>query len=142
VAAGPNSLIWTIHTYCSTIVGMSNKRVLYAEDERTNRKLIQIRLKDEGIECVAVEDGVEALRLFQESPFDMIILDHYMPRMNGDEVAKEIRKIDSSIPVIGITSDEQSVEYLRICGFNEVIVKPLKGYASIVRILNYMREDT
>ncbi len=116
--------------------------MLYAEDERTNRKLIQIRLKDEGIECVAVEDGVEALRLFQESPFDMIILDHYMPRMNGDEVAKEIRKIDSSIPVIGITSDEQSVEYLRICGFNEVIVKPLKGYASIVRILNYMREDT
>ena len=49
MASRPNPLIWTIHTYCSTIVDMSKKRVLYAEDERTNRKLIQIRLKDEGI---------------------------------------------------------------------------------------------
>ena len=121
---------------------MSAKRVLYAEDELTNRKLIQIRLKSEGIECDVAEDGQEALRLYRENTYDMVILDHYMPRMNGDNVAKEIRRENTSIPIIGITSDDESTEYLRFCGFNEVIVKPLKGYASIVRILNYLRDDT
>ncbi len=121
---------------------MKKKRVLYAEDELTNRKLIQIRLKGEGIECDEAEDGDEALRMFRESTYDMVILDHYMPKKNGDEVAKEIRKENDSIPIIAITSDDQSKDYLRMCGFNEVIIKPLKGYASIVRILNYLREDT
>ena len=120
---------------------MSTKCVLYAEDEITNRKLIQIRLKSEDIECDVAEDGQEALRLYRENAYDMVILDHYMPRMNGDNVPKEIRRENASIPIIGITSDEESTEYLRVCGFPEVIVKPLKGYASIVRILNYLRDD-
>ncbi len=120
---------------------MSKKHVLYAEDELTNRKLVQIRLKNEGVECDLAEDGQAALRLYHENTYDMVILDHYMPRMNGDKVAKEIRREDTSIPIIGITSDDESVEYLRMCGFNEVIVKPLDGYASIVRILNNLRDD-
>lgn len=120
---------------------MGTKRVLYAEDELTNRKLIQIRLQEEGIECDTVEDGDEALKLFTSGGYDLVILDNYMPIKNGDEVAKEIRKVNPSIPIIGITSDDGSAGYLRSCGFNEVIIKPLKGYASIVRILNYLRED-
>ncbi len=120
---------------------MSKKRVLYAEDELTNRKLIQIRLKDEGIDCDVAENGHDALKLYREHTYDMVILDHYMPRMNGDKVAKEIRSENTTIPIIGITSDDESAEYLRICGFNDVIVKPLQGYASIVRILKYLRDD-
>jgi len=129
---------------------MGTKRVLYAEDELTNRRLIQIRLQEEGIECDTAADGSEALKLFSstvydmvilDNLYDMVILDNYMPVKNGDEVAKEIRKVNPSIPIIGITSDDGSAGYLRSCGFNEVIVKPLKGYASIVRILNYLRED-
>ncbi|MFW5711559.1 MAG: response regulator [Spirochaetota bacterium] len=120
---------------------MSKKRVLYAEDELTNRRLIQIRLKDEGIDCDVAENGQEALQLYREHTYDMVILDHYMPRMNGDKVAKEIRIKNTVIPIIGITSDDESAEYLRICGFNDVIVKPITGYASIARILNYLRDD-
>ena len=133
--------VWTIHNYCSTIKLMTPKRVLYAEDELTNRKLIQIRLQEEGIKCDTAENGKEALELFSNAVYDMVILDHYMPIKNGDQVAREIRKDNPSIPIIGITSDDESAGYLRTCGFNEVIVKPLKGYASILRILNYLRED-
>lgn len=120
---------------------MSIKRVLYAEDEFTNQKLIQIQLKNEGIECDLAEDGRAALKLYRKNTYNMVILDHYMPRMNGDKVAKEIRSENSSIPIIGITSDDESAEYLRICGFNDVIVEPLQGYASIARILYYLRDE-
>lgn len=120
---------------------MTPKRILYAEDELNNRKLIQIRLQEEGIKCDTAENGNEALDLFSKTVYDMVILDHYMPLMNGDQVAREIRKVNPLIPIIGITSDDESAGYLRSCGFNEVIIKPLRGYASIVRILNYLRED-
>lgn len=120
---------------------MTSKRVLYAEDEISNRKLIQIRLQEEDIKCDTAENGKEALELFSKAVYDMVILDHYMPVMNGDQVAILIRKVNPSIPIIGITSDDGSAGYLRSCGFNEVIIKPLKGYASILRILNYLRED-
>ena len=78
---------------------MGTKRVLYAEDELTNRKLIQIRLQEAGIECDTVEDGSEALKLFSSGVYDVVILDNYMPIKNGDEVAREIRKLKPMPPL-------------------------------------------
>lgn len=120
---------------------MGKKKVLYAEDEYTNRKLIEIRLRDAGVDCDLASDGKEALSLFRNGSYDMIILDHYMPEINGDKVAEEIRKSDPKIPIIAITSNDEENEHLRHAGFNEVIVKPLRGYAAIRRILNYLREE-
>ncbi len=121
---------------------MGTKKVLYAEDEFTNRKLIEIRLKDEGIECDLASNGEEALELFRKGNYDMVILDYYMPKMNGAKVAEEIRKSNTVIPILGITSDDEDIEKLISHGFNEVIIKPLRGYAAIRRILNYLQEDT
>ncbi len=121
---------------------MGKKRVLYAEDEFTNRKLIEIRLKDEGIECDLAANGEEALELFRNGSYDLVILDHYMPLINGAKVAEEIRKNSTEIPILGITSDDEDIEKLISHGFNEVIIKPLRGYGAIRRILNYLQEDT
>jgi CheY-like chemotaxis protein len=120
---------------------MRPKRVLYAEDEYTNRKLIQIRLEREGIECVLAEDGNEALELYRKGRFDMVILDYYMPTMNGDQVTLAIRKEDPDIPILVITSDDGEINYLQSCGANEIIVKPLQGTGPIRKILNYLREE-
>ena len=120
---------------------MESKRVLYAEDEYTNRKLIQIHLEKEGVECVLARDGTEALEKYRDGHFDMVILDYYMPSMNGDQVVIAIRKEDSKIPILMITSDDGEIDYLQSCGANEIIIKPLRGYSPIRRILDYLRDE-
>jgi CheY-like chemotaxis protein len=114
------------------------KQVLYAEDEFTNRKLLEIRLKQIGIECDLAQDGVKALELYKQGNYDLIILDQYMPGMNGDQVAMEIRKDNKDIPIIAITSDDTETDRLLSCGINEVFIKPLRGQNYLDTIQRYL----
>lgn len=116
------------------------KRVLYAEDEFTNRKIIEIRLRSEGIDCDLAEDGREALELFRRNHYDLVILDNYMPNLNGEEVARAIRLENSSIPIIAITSDDEESSSLRSAGFDEILIKPLHGPAYMQRILKHLQD--
>jgi CheY-like chemotaxis protein len=67
-----------------------------------------------------------------------VILDQYMPGMNGSEVAKRIRKIDPAVPLIAITSDDSQVPVLEAAGFDRVFLKPLRGQDYIETILRYL----
>ena len=51
------------------------KKVLYAEDEFTNRKLLEIKLKNFGISTDLAQDGLKAIELFKENTYDLVILD-------------------------------------------------------------------
>ena len=118
---------------------VAKKRVLYAEDEFTNRKLLEIKLKNYGIACDLAQDGRRAIELFNRNEYDLIILDQYMPEMNGDQVAMRIRESHPDIPLIAITSDDGEIERLNAAGFNEVFIKPLRGQHYIDSIKNYLR---
>ncbi len=111
------------------------KKVLYAEDEFTNRKLMDIQFKNHGIPCDLAQSGQEALDLFRENSYSLVILDQYMPEYNGDELAREIRKTHPELPLIAITSDDSTVGSLKEAGFNKVFVKPLRGkeYMGIIQ---------
>ncbi|MBN1648904.1 MAG: response regulator [Spirochaetales bacterium] len=117
------------------------KRVLYAEDEFTNRKLLQIKLKTLGVQCDLAQDGMEAYEMYEQHDYSLIILDQYMPGMNGDEVAKKIRKKNVSIPLIAITSDDREVDTLKSAGFNEIFIKPLRGNSYINIINSYLQKS-
>lgn len=117
---------------------MRNRRVLYAEDEYTNRKLLEIKLKSHGIICDLAPDGPKAVELFQKNSYDLVILDQYMPGMNGDQVARKIREINPKVPLIAITSDDGEIQRLNEAGFNEVFIKPLRGQHYIDSIKNYL----
>ena len=117
---------------------MSKKRILYAEDDMANRMLLEIVCKNEGIECDAVENGRLALQKYQEHTYDLVILDQYMPEMDGEEVAVEIRKLSADIPLIAVTSDDSLKNRLLGKGFNEVIIKPLHGDATINIVKSYL----
>lgn len=117
---------------------MAEKRVLYAEDEFTNRKLLEIKLKNHGISCDLAQDGLKALELFQKNEYDLIILDQYMPGLNGDQVARKIREQRPELPLIAITSDDGEIQRLNEAGFNEVFIKPLRGQHYIDSIKNYL----
>ena len=67
---------------------MEPKRILYADDETTSRKVLAFQLKKRGFQCDLAVDGPEALKKFRYGPYDMVILDRYMPGMDGEEVAR------------------------------------------------------
>jgi len=119
---------------------MNTKRVLYGEDEVTNRRLLEIKLKKLGIECDLAEDGLQALSKIEENTYDLVILDQFMPGINGDEIVKRAGSKLENVPLIAITSDDTEVESLRDVGFNEVFIKPLRGSRYIEIIKEYIKE--
>ncbi|MCX7788476.1 MAG: response regulator [Spirochaetes bacterium] len=117
---------------------MDKKQILLAEDEFTSRKLLEFQLNRLHILFDAVATGVDALEYFRRGSYKLVLLDEYMPGLNGSEVAKEIRKIDPSIPLLAMTSDPEAVPRLKNAGFQEVFVKPLHGKAHLDIIIGYL----
>ncbi|MBC8412442.1 response regulator [bacterium] len=114
---------------------MNIRKVLYAEDELSNRKIMQIKLKKMDIECDLAENGQAAIDMFKQNSYGLILLDLYMPIMDGDEAARHIRKIDPAIPIIAITSDDDRTNELKKCGFDHVFIKPIHDskYMDIIK---------
>jgi CheY-like chemotaxis protein len=75
--------------------------------------------------------------LYADNEYDVVVLDQYMPELDGEDVAAEIRKFLTDVPLIAITSDDTLRNHLIDKGFNEVIVKPLRGYEAIDLIKTY-----
>jgi len=117
---------------------MDNFQVLYAEDEFTNRKLLEIQLTKNGITIDTASDGLQALYKIKVNHYDLVILDHYMPGMNGDVLAAEIRKTKPDLPLLAITSDDSYTDMLLNAGFAEVFIKPLRGTDYIETIRKYL----
>lgn len=114
------------------------KKVLYAEDEYTNRKYIELMLEKEGVRCDLAEDGPTALEMFRKSDYALVLLDQFMPGMLGSEVAKKIREEGSAVPLIAITSDDGQLPLLKEAGFDRVFLKPLKGVDYLKTIMSYL----
>lgn len=69
----------------------SSLKVLVAEDDRATRRTVARLVERLGHRCVDVPDGAQALALYEEGDFDVIISDWVMPGMSGDELCREIR---------------------------------------------------
>ncbi len=70
--------------------------VLVADDEKDVRQLVAYRLRAAGYDVVEAEDGEEALRLAEERPPDLVVLDVMMPKLDGFEVARRLRANDAT----------------------------------------------
>ncbi len=85
-------------------------RILVAEDNPTNRFVIQTLLEGIGIEPIFTENGQEALEAWQQSSFDVILMDMQMPVMDGLTAMREIRTIEAKklmprIPIVALTAN-------------------------------------
>ena len=100
--------------------------VLVVEDNAISQLILKDQLEELGCTVDLASDGLEALALWQQSTFDRVLTDVNMPRMNGYELAAQLRQLDSSVPIIGATANAQHEERARCLavGMNECLVKP------------------
>ncbi|MFX0555691.1 ATP-binding protein [Maribacter sp. CXY002] len=103
-------------------------KILVAEDEEINFYLLNIWLKDLGT-VLHAKNGQEALDLFYANPdIEIIVMDIRMPILNGLEVTKEIRKSNTTIPIIAHTAYAMNDEAQSIkeAGCTDILIKPAK----------------
>ncbi|WP_374469010.1 ATP-binding protein [Phenylobacterium sp.] len=120
-------------------------RVLAADDNATNRLVLQTLLAQAGIEPVLVDDGAQALEAWRAQDWDVILLDAQMPVMDGLEATRRIRAEEARTgrprtPILALTANvmtHQLAEY-RAAGMDDCVAKPIEVqrlYAAISEAL-------
>ncbi|MDR3554294.1 MAG: sigma-54 dependent transcriptional regulator [Syntrophobacteraceae bacterium] len=107
---------------------MSPGKILAIDDEQNIRHLIESEFTLEGYEVKTARDGQEGLKLLDNEPFDVVLLDIKLPRMNGIEVLRRVKKRCPAPEVLMITGYgdiKTAVESLKL-GAREYITKPFK----------------
>ena len=101
-------------------------RILLVEDEENIREVITLNLEMENYEVIPAASGREAIRLFNEQHFDLLILDVMLPEMDGFQVCEQIRLTNMDVPVIFLTAKDTAAD--RIAGLkrgaDDYLTKP------------------
>ncbi|WP_262422803.1 ATP-binding protein [Brevundimonas denitrificans] len=105
-------------------------RVLYADDNASNRAVVVAMLASQGHRCDTAEDGAQAVKAFLGGTYDLVLMDIQMPVMDGVEAARTIRALGgagASTPIVALTAntlDSQVRSYLE-AGMQDCIAKPV-----------------
>ena len=109
----------------------ASKKVLIAEDSSVIQNLTRKILEIQNYEIFSAKNGAQVIDMLQKDDYDIILMDINMPKMDGMECARQIRKIDddkkSQIPIVAITGNAKnySMEDFKNAGINEYLQKPL-----------------
>jgi two-component system, NtrC family, response regulator AtoC len=101
-------------------------KILVIDDEPVLRHSLEIALKVSDYEVITAPSGEEGIELFRKESPDLILLDHWLPGINGDEVLRRIRENDTDVPVIIMTAQgsiELAVNSMKLGAF-DFLVKP------------------
>ncbi|WP_374472905.1 ATP-binding protein [Phenylobacterium sp.] len=108
-------------------------RILVVDDKPTNQLVLRIMLEQLGCECGFAADGAEGVEAWAAGPWDAVLMDIYMPRMDGLEATREIRAREAAegrphTPILAVTASVMSheAEAYRAAGFDDVVAKPIE----------------
>jgi two-component system, sensor histidine kinase RpfC len=123
------------------------RKVLVADDNRTNRNVLATILESAGHAVVMVTDGDEAIDALEEGNFDVLLLDVNMPRLNGIDAASMWRQIEggrSHLPIIGVTADATTETETRClaAGMDIRITKPFDAKHLLSLIDQYTADNS
>lgn len=123
--------------------GSRRKRILVAEDNPSNYKLVEVLLRRD-YDLAHAWDGAAAVEMFRESGADLVLMDISMPIMDGYEALKGIREIDPQMPVIAVTAFafEADRQQMLEAGFDECLAKPLNPNDLRVHVAAYFSPKT
>ncbi|MFA7677631.1 MAG: response regulator transcription factor [Candidatus Omnitrophota bacterium] len=122
---------------------MAKGKVLIVEDDKNIAKLVKYNLEKEGFSCSTVITGEDAMEYLDREPVDIIILDVMLPKIDGFEVCRRIRRIPSlaQIPVLILTAKGEEID--RVLGFelgaDDYVVKPFSPRELILRLKNLLK---
>ena len=115
--------------------------ILLAEDDINLGFVIADQLRSEGYQVSLATDGVEALKRFNEQAYHLCVFDVMMPKKDGFTLAKDIRKINSDIPILFLTA--KSMTEYKIEGFNaggdDYLTKPFSVEELNLRIKSLLK---
>lgn len=124
-------------------------KILLVEDDTSLGFIISDQLKSDGYDVTLCTDGAEGFKRFNEEKFHMCIFDVMMPKMDGFTLARDIRKVNSTIPILFLTaksSDEDKVAGFK-SGGDDYLTKPFNveelqlRVAALLRRVNIETED-
>ena len=107
---------------------MSKKRILIIDDDVTALDIVDFLFENKGYDVVRRADGPSALESVEVLKPEIILIDLMMPKMNGQECVREIRKRGLQLPIVAFTAidDPEIHEDARQAGCNLVLTKPCK----------------
>jgi two-component system, OmpR family, response regulator ChvI len=123
-------------------------RLLLVDNEPDNTSVLSMGLEDEGYIVDAFTDPILALSNFKPNYYSLVILDINMPKMNGYDLYKEIRKLDNKVKICFLTASELYNENLRsqtkeiLDEVKRFISKPLTIEDLVIKVKKELAEDS
>ena len=114
---------------------MSNK-ILFVEDEEDLTLIVSDTLRGQGYDVITAADGIQGLVKFKSEGADIVVADVMMPKMDGFTMAKEIRKLSPTVPLLFLTAKSTIDDEI---GANDYLKKPFELRELIVRIKALLR---
>lgn len=117
------------------------KKVLVIEDDKSIADLLEIHLKDLNCEVTNLQDGGEGLKTATSETFDLIVLDLMLPKVDGLEICKEVRKKDIYTPILMLTSKSEEMDKVLglEVGADDYLTKPFSIREFIARAKAILR---
>lgn len=120
-------------------------KILLVENSRTTRAVLSKQLQAHGYKVETAGSGVEAIEAIFAKDYDLVIMDVFLPQMNGYEAAQHIRKCDSNksnIPLIGFTSSttERDRTICLAAGMNEFVIKSAENAELLLILEKYQQQ--
>lgn len=119
---------------------MKNAKILVVDDEKPIAEILHYNLVREGYSVVLAFDGEEALQLVRRERPDLVLLDIMLPKKDGFEVCREIRRTDN-VPIIMLTAKETEVDKVLglELGADDYVTKPFSSREVIARVKAQLR---
>jgi len=124
--------------------GLKEINILLVEDEENLAHGLEYNLIEEGYKVSLAKDGREALKLFDENEFDLIVLDIMLPYFNGFEIAKHVREKQPQMPILMLTARtqvEDRVKGLEL-GADDYLTKPFHLKELLLRIKGMLKRKS
>ncbi|MDD4894495.1 MAG: response regulator [Candidatus Omnitrophica bacterium] len=122
---------------------MVKPRILIVDDDPDILDVLEITLSEENYEIIKATDGEEALKIIKAKPFDLVLLDYAMPKMNGRQVCREVKKdiLLRHLPIIMVTGKGEVSDKVGgiDAGADDYVVKPFEPKELLARIRMALR---
>jgi DNA-binding response OmpR family regulator len=118
-------------------------KILIAEDDANIRQGLVATLESEGYAVTAAADGTQALRVFAQEKFDLVVLDVMMPKTSGYDVCRELRARGSRVPVLFLTAKGEEIDKvvgLKL-GADDYVTKPFGIHELFARVEALLRRS-